>query len=261
MKRLSLIIPAYNEEKRISNTLERYYSFYKSLKNKKKLDFEILVVLNACRDRTLEIVKKNKKNMPELRYLDLERGGKGYAIIQGFKDALNRKNDFIGFVDADMATLPEHFYFLLKNMKNYNGAIASRWKKESIIKTRQPFLRIITSRGFNFLVRSILLLPYKDTQCGAKLFTRNATEILVKEVNSTKWAFDIDILYQLKKHGFRVKEVATVWEEKGGSKLNLIKVPIQMFSSIIRLRLIYSPFKFVVKLYNKMPDKIRIHNW
>jgi dolichyl-phosphate beta-glucosyltransferase len=106
-KSISIVIPAYNEEKRIRNTLEEYYLFFKEKKNNGEIkNFEMLVVLNACKDNTIEIVKEYQKKYQEIRFLDFEQGGKGFAITEGFKDALNRENDLIGFVDADMATSP-----------------------------------------------------------------------------------------------------------------------------------------------------------
>lgn len=262
MEKTSIVIPAYNEEKRIGKTLEEYARFFEERKKIGELrGFEILVVLNACKDNTLEVVKEKQKKYKEIIFLNFERGGKGFAIIEGFRDALRRDNLFIGFVDADMATPPEAFYDLIKNIGDFDGVLASRWMKKSVIKTKQTLLRIITSRGFNFLVKSILFLPYSDTQCGAKLFKKEAIENVINDLGTTKWAFDIDLIYKLRRENFRIIEIPTIWEDKRGSKINVIKVPFQMFSSIIRLRLIYSPFNFMVRAYNKLPEKIRIHNW
>ena len=261
-ERVSIILPAYNEEKRIGKTIEEYLKFFSEKKKNREIkDFEILVVLNACKDNTIGVVKFFKKKYREIRFLNFEQGGKGFAITEGFKDALKQKNDLIGFVDADMATKPDAFYDLIKNIGKKDGIIASRWMKGSIIKTPQTILRIITSRGFNFLTRSILFLNYEDTQCGAKLFKRGAIESVIDELGTAEWAFDIDMLYKLKIKGFKIKESPTTWEDKRGSKLNLIVVPFKMFSSIIRLRFIYSPFKFVVRLYDKLPEEIKIHSW
>ena len=262
LKRTAIIIPAYNEEKRIGKTLEEYAVFFEERKKIGELQgFEILVVLNACKDNTLEVVKEKQKKYKEIIFLNFEQSGKGFAIIEGFKDALKRDNWLIGFVDADMATPPEAFYDLIKNIRDFDGILASRWMKNSIIKTKQTMLRIITSRSFNFLVKSTLLIPYSDTQCGAKLFKKKAIENVINDLGTTKWAFDIDLIYKLRRKKFRIKEIPTIWEDKRGSKLNLVKVPFQMFSSIIRLRLIHSPFKFIIRLYNKLPEKIRIHSW
>ena len=257
---LSIIIPAYNEEKRIGFTLEEFGKFFEEKKKEKELkDFEIVVVLNACKDNTLNIVKEYKKKVKEIRFIEFEQGGKGFAITEGFKNALSRKNNLIGFVDADMATSPKDFYDLAKNINRYDGIIASRAVKGS--KAEFTPIRKITHRGFNFVVRSLLFLPYHDTQCGAKIFRRHVLEKIVNEIGTTKWAYDIDLLYKIKKNGFKIKEHPTIWKDKEGSKLKVIKTTIQMFLAVVRLRMIYSPFRGVIKLYGKLPENLRIEKF
>jgi len=243
MIKLSIIMPAYNEEKRIGKTLEEYGKFFTNLKKIKILDFEILIVLNACKDNTVGVVKEFQKKIKEIRYLDFEQGGKGFAIIQGFKDALKRNNDLIGFVDADMATSPEDFSNLVKNCKFYDGIIASRYVKGAIVNPKQPVQRIIASRIFNTLVRTLFLFSYRDTQCGAKLFKKRCLKKIIMEIGETEWAFDVDLLYLSKKNKFKIKEYPTVWKEPGASKLNLKKASIQMFLAVIQLRIINTRFK------------------
>ncbi len=253
---LAIIMPAYNEEKRIGRTLEEYGKFLKE----KKIKFNIIVIINNTKDRTEDIVRKYKKKYKEIVYLNFKQGGKGFAIVEGFKEALKQDFDLIGFVDADMATPPEAFYTLIEKIKDYDGIIASRWIRGSIIKTEQTLLRKITSKGFNFIVKSFLMMPYSDTQCGAKLFKREAIQGVIKDIGVTRWGFDVDLLYKLRKKGFRIIEAPTIWEDKKDSKLNLKKAPFQMFSSVLRLRLVHSPFNFIVRLYDRLPEKIKIHN-
>jgi glycosyltransferase involved in cell wall biosynthesis len=258
---LSIVIPAYNEEERISNTLKRYVVFFRGKKASGKISsFEIVVVLNACTDGTLEIVKGAMGKYSEVRFLNFVEGGKGFAVTEGFRDALVRKNDLIGFIDADLATQPEAFYVLVEKIGKYDGIIASRWMSDSVIKSRQPLLRRFMSRSFNFIIRAALFLPFRDTQCGAKLFRREAVKEVVDKIGEPQWAFDVNLLYIMKKRGFKVLEVGTVWEDQEGSKLNVTKVPIQMFLAIVRLRLIYSPFRFVVRAYNNFLGGIKIYN-
>src|SRR3989338_9940965 len=108
--KVSIIIPAYNEEKRIGNTLKEYSRFFENLRKEKKLNYEILVVINNTKDNTELIVKKYQKKNKNIKYINLPKGGKGYATAEGFKNALSQKNDLLCFVDADMATSPEAFY-------------------------------------------------------------------------------------------------------------------------------------------------------
>ena len=252
--KVSIIIPAHNEEKRIGKTLDEYGKFFSEKKN---FDFEIIVVLNACKDKTRDVVKKYEKKYPLIKHLEFERGGKGFAIIKGFEEALSTESKLIGFVDADMATSPEDFYDLIENLGNADGIIASRWKKGA--KQNYNLIRKITSRGFNFIARSFFLLPYADTQCGAKIFRRDVGEKIIKKIKITEWAFDVNLLYEAKKQKFKIKEHPTNWLNREKSKVRVMGVTLQMFFALIRLRLIHSPFNFVVSAYDKIPSSVKIN--
>ena len=252
MEKVSIIIPAYNEEKRIGKTLEEYSRFFKELFNKKILDYEFLIVINNTTDRTEEVVKLAQKKDSKILCRNVKPKGKGLAIIEGFKDALARKNDLIGFVDADMSTKPDAFYDLIKNIGNYGGIIASRYVPGAVVRPKQTIQRIIVSRIFNAAIRSILLIPYRDTQCGAKLFKRKAIQTVLSKIRMSKWAFDVDLLYAIRKEGYKIKECPTAWGDKEDSKLNFIKVGPMMGLAIIRLRLLNSPFHDLIKFYDKI---------
>jgi dolichol-phosphate mannosyltransferase len=259
--KISIVIPAYNEEFRIGRTLEEYSKFFRKKKKLKEISgFEILVVLNACRDGTLDVVKKFKKKYGEIRFLDFEQGGKGFAIVEGFKDALKRDNSLIGFVDADMATSPEAYYDLVEQIGPHGGVTASRWIKGS--KVNRSSGKYIRSKGFNFIVRSMGLVNQRDTQCGAKLFKREVIEKIHPSLVLTEWAFDINLLFVCKKNKFEVKEIPTKWEDQEDSKINFARTPLQMLLGAVRLRLIYSPFaqllkpvKFILIIGDKLVNK------
>jgi len=250
--KICIIIPAYNEEKRIARTLDNYCGFFSELKKKEKLDFEILIVINNTTDRTEEIVKSHMKKCKELKYLNFRQGGKGFAVIEGFKYALERDFDIIGFTDADMATEPREFYRLLNNLGNSDGVIGSRYLKNSIVAPRQTFSRILVSRIFNFLIRILFLMPYRDTQCGAKIFRKEVVENVVSKLSLSQWAFDVDLLYNIRKEGFKITELSTKWSDKEYSKINFMGVGPWMALALIRLRLLNSPFKEFVRFYNKI---------
>jgi len=252
MVKLSIIIPAYNEENRIRNTIKSYSNYFKNH------DYELIIIPNGCKDKTEEIVKELSKKYSQTKCKTIKEAvGKGTAIKEGFKIA---KGDLIGFVDADMSTKPRDFEDLAKNIRQYDCIIASRYIKGAIVKPKQKLTRRIASRAFNFLVKLLFNLDIKDTQCGAKLFKKRVIEKIIPKLDITRWAFDVDLLLRTKKEGYNIKEFPTKWEDSLGSKLNLKKAIPEMILSLIRLRLINSKFKFIVNLYDSFPESIKIHH-
>lgn len=229
---LSIIIPAYNEEQRLrkEKTLENYAGFfYKIFKN----NFEIIVVLNGCKDNTLEVVQDAAKKFKQIKIEDIGSvGSKGAAIIEGFKLASGK---LIGFVDADQATKADAFYDLVLKINDYDCIIASRRMKDSIVNPPRTLNRDFSSIGFNLLVKLLFGLNFNDSQCGAKLLKKNACKSILNDIIIKNWAFDVDLLYSLKKKNFRILEVATIWSEKSGTKLTW-KTSYEMFWSLVKLR-------------------------
>jgi glycosyltransferase involved in cell wall biosynthesis len=251
--KVSIIIPAHNEEKRIGKTLRAYLKYFKKIGN-----FEILVVLNGCEDGTLNIVEEIKKDNPEIRYIEFKRAGKGFAIREGFKDALKRENGLIGFIDADLSSPPKSFHYLIKNIDKWDGSIANRWDRRS--KFDYSLFKKIRSKIYNLFVRFLFLFPYPDTQCGCKVFRRRILEGNLKKIVSSDFNFDVALLFCLKKEeNARIKSLPTKWLDRTGSKIFSIKSPIRMFLSAIRLRLVHSPFEFIVKFYRKIvPENLKL---
>ena len=252
MDKVAVIIPAYNEEKRIWKTLEKYSLFFNNLKKQKKIDYEILVVINNTTDNTEIIVKEWAKKNKNISYIDLLRGGKGYAVIEGFKIALQKRFDYIGFVDADMATSPEEFFKIIQGARKNGGAIADRYLRESEIHPKPSIKRLIARRAFNFLIRSLLLIPFGDTQCGAKVFKKTVLAEVIDNLSMSQWAFDAELLYHLNKKGYRIKPVPTKWHDREYSKINFWRTGPWMALGIIRIRILNSPFKRFVRVYDKL---------
>jgi len=251
--KISIIIPAHNEEVRIGKTLDSYTKFFKEKKKNKEIEnFEIIVVANACKDNTVKVVEKFRKKYREIKLLNFELGGKGFAIQEGFKESLQGDSGLIGFVDADMATSPENFYDLVKKIGNHDGIIASRYLKGSIVKPKQPFMRLLASRIFNFIVRSLFLFNFRDTQLGGKILKKGAVESILPLLSITQWAFDIDLLYNLKKKGHKIKEHPTIWRDISGSKINLKKSSIQMLFAVLKLRIVNSRFKNIWRMFRPL---------
>ncbi len=241
INKLSVIIPAYNEEKRIGKTLESYLGFFH--------DIEILIAIDG-NDKTLDIVKSfsenGNKNNNSISYIHSDkRLGKGMGILHGFNHV---KGDIIAITDADESTSPCEIYKLINQLDGgYDCVIGSRWLPESKILIKQPLKRMIASRCFNYIVRHTLDIPFTDTQCGSKVFRKEAIKYATERMSTFDFAFDIDLLYQLHKGGFKIKEVPITWNDKDGSSIKLFRTSILMFLSVVRLRIINSYFRFLVK--------------
>lgn len=241
--KVSIVIPAYNEEKRIGSTLESYLTFFCSLQQKNQIDFEVVAALNGCKDTTLAIAQAAQKKFGNMYILDIPEAGKGLAIIEGFKNSLTRNNDLIGFVDADMATSPEAFYDLINAIHHHDGVIASRYLPGAHVYPREVMTKVIGSRFFNLMLRTLFSFEYKDTQCGAKIFRAEVIDKVTPHLTDTQWAFDVDLLFWCKRHKFSIKEVPTVWSDKKFSKLNIMGGGLGMMKSILKLWFRHSRFK------------------
>ena len=224
--KLSIIIPAYNEEKRILPTLNEYTKFFKKEFGK---DFELIVVPNNCKDNTFRVVQDFAKNKKQIKILNLPfYTGKGGAVMRGFKIA---KGDWIGFTDADNSTTPENFYKLYENMGDYEGIIASRKIKGAVIEPKRKLNQEISSYSFHKLTNFLFSLNFKDIQCGAKLFTKKTVDLLIKNYKETGWAFDVDLLYICKKNKLKILECPIQWRDAPGSKLTFFSE----ISSVLKL--------------------------
>jgi glycosyltransferase involved in cell wall biosynthesis len=244
--KLSIVIPAYNEEKRIPRMLDAYLDYFPPRYDQQ---VELIVVVNGSRDSTAEICRAYSVKHAQVSVIEeREAIGKGGAIIVGFKHA---GGDLIGFADADGSTPPEAFDDLARNVGDAGAIIASRWFPESVVEPRQPLKRRIASRIFNFCVRVTFGMDINDTQCGAKVLRRDAVNAILPHLGITRWAFDVDLLFQVHRAGFAILEWPTVWRDEGGSQLKIVRASVEMFIAIVRLRLIYSPLRWVVTLYDR----------
>lgn len=244
--RLSIVVPAYNEEARIGPMLDAYLPYFS---DRYGADAEILIVINGTTDRTEDIVRGYEARYPMLRHrVDPRPIGKGGALMLGFREA---RGDWVGFVDADGSTPPEAFQDLVERIGDAGALIASRWCRGAEISPRQPLSRRIASRIFNMMVGLLFGLRLTDTQCGAKLMKREAVLKVLPHLGITRWAFDVDLLFQLKRAGYRVREIPTVWHDVVGSKIEIARVSTEMAVALIRLRLLYSPFRWIVSLYDR----------
>jgi len=236
---LLILIPAYNEEERIEPVLRDYAAFFgKNYSGK----FQIVVVLNGCRDNTLGVVQKVSADFPSVSALEFKQPiGKGGALIEGLK--LAPMADVIGYVDADGATPPHSLLDLVKHTREADCVIGSRWLPGSVLHQEQTHLRQFISRGFHLIVETLFWMHIKDTQCPCKLIRREAVEKIHSALRIADLAFDVNLLVSLKRAGFKVLEVPIEWTDKVGSKVtsSLFRSSLTMFLSVIRIRLINWP--------------------
>jgi glycosyltransferase involved in cell wall biosynthesis len=234
---LLLLIPAYNEERRIEPVLRDYGRYFQEHYHGK---FQLVVVLNGCKDDTIGVVRRVAADYPAISALEFpEAIGKGGALIEGLK--LAPLADLIGYVDADGATPPHAFHELVKHIAGVDCVIGSRWLPGAVLHVEQSGRRRFASRGFHRIVQALFGMNLRDTQCGAKVMRREAVDKVHSLLRIADMAFDINLLYSLKRAGYRILEVPTEWTDKIGSKVTLFRTSLVMFLSVLRIRLIYWP--------------------
>ena len=237
-----LLIPAYNEENRIEPVLRDFGRYFTENYSGK---FQLVVVLNGCRDNTLSVVQRVAAEFPFISALDFpDPIGKGGALIEGLKRA--PAVDLVGYVDADGASPPRAFHELVKLAGKADCIIGSRWLPGAVLHQAQPLLRRFTSRCFHVVVETLFWMHIKDTQCPCKIMRRAAVEKIHSSLRIADLAFDVNLLYSLTHAGFSVLEVPTEWTDKIGSKVtsSLFRSSLTMFLSVVRIWLIYKPWLY-----------------
>lgn len=233
MEEVTIVIPAYNEGERIQKTLKLYVDFFSKYEKRTK----ILIVPNGCKDETPTISEEWAKLYPEIveSYTIKEAIGKGGAVKKGFELA---KGKWVGFVDADGATSPEEYAKIIEAAYEADGAIAARWRKDSKVIGRDSLLRQLASKLFVIMTRIIFGFKYHDTQCGAKIFKTSAIEKILPHMNVFNMAFDVQLLYLLKRKDYNVIEIPTIWVDQGGSAM--LGSPLKLFKQgLIMLKTLF----------------------
>lgn len=228
---LSIVIPAYNESRRILPTLTRVLAFVEQ----KGWQAEVLVVNDGSRDDTAQVVGDFARQHPRVRLVENPGNrGKGYTVRNG---VLHASGDVILFTDADLSSPIEEAPKLLDSIARGNDvAIGSRWLRSELQTERQPLLRQILGRCFNIALRLILGCSFKDTQCGFKAFTRAAGQYVFSRQLIDRWCFDPEILFLAWRNGYRIEEVPVAWAHDEGSKINPIADGMKMLRDLLRIR-------------------------
>jgi dolichyl-phosphate beta-glucosyltransferase len=231
MATYSLIFPAFNESARLAPTLDTVLNYV----SQQHWKAEIIVVDDGSTDRTADIVREYTRRNPIVRLVQNPGNrGKGYSVRNGM---LNAHGDVLLFSDADLSSPISEAPKLLTAIENgAQVAIGSRWLNSEVQTQRQSLLRQLFGRIYNLLLRVILGLDYRDTQCGFKAFTREAARLIFSAQTIERWGFDPELLFLAHLYKLRVAEVPVEWAHAGHSKIRPVADGIKMFGELVSIR-------------------------
>ncbi|MGO8730061.1 MAG: dolichyl-phosphate beta-glucosyltransferase [Streptosporangiaceae bacterium] len=229
---LSIVIPAYNERARIERTLERVMACVQ----RQGWDAEVLVVDDGSKDGTAEIVRCWMERDARLHLVqNLGNRGKGYSVRNGL---LQATGEVVMFTDADLSAPMEETERLLAAIaEGADVAIGSRWMDRTRQTIHQPLYRRFFGRCFNWVTRTIMGLPFKDTQCGFKAFRRPAAQVIFRLQRIERWGFDPEILFIARKLGYAIREVPVTWGHDERSRMSYLKDGMKMLEEMAVIRL------------------------
>jgi glycosyltransferase involved in cell wall biosynthesis len=227
---LAIIIPAYNEAQRIDRTLSELVEYLR----RQPWTWEIRVVDDGSSDGTAERVRTFARGEPRVRLQEEPHRGKGGAVRAGF---IASRAAFRFLCDADLSMpVGELARFMPPNLGDTDIAIGSR-EGVGARRVGEPLLRHLAGRGFNTVVRLLMVPGVQDTQCGFKLFTGAAADAIFPDVTISGWAFDIEVLSLARARGFRIREVPIEWHFRADSRLSLVRDSFGMFRELLLIRL------------------------
>ena len=227
---ISVIIPSFNESKVILNTLDKLRSYFAD----QPYGFEIVVVDDGSTDGIRDLINCLSREKPFIKLISNPHMGKGASVKSG---VLSASGDYILFTDADLSTPIEELDKLMPFFKEgYDVIIGSRAKKESNILRHQPMLRQAMGKVFNMLVRLLVLRGIKDTQCGFKVFRRQAAHKIFSLQRLNGFSFDVEILYIAKALGYKIKDIPITWINRIDSRVGIAKDSLKMFFDLFTIK-------------------------
>lgn len=227
--KLSIIIPAFNEEKRLPGTLEQVFSFVQN----QTYDSEVLIIENGSSDRTFEVAQEYADKHPQCLAIRNKVRGKGLAVRTGM---LMATGQYRFMCDADLSMpITEINRFLPPLLENFDIAIASREAPGSV-RYNEPAYRHWGGRGTNLIIRVMALPGLHDTQCGFKMFQSDVVEDIFHYQTIKNWSFDIELLYIARMRGYRITEIPIPWYFNAETKLNPFRDAIKMVFDILTIR-------------------------
>ncbi|MGO9378765.1 MAG: glycosyltransferase [Dissulfurispiraceae bacterium] len=228
---VSVVIPAYNEERRIGETLKAIHHYFYG----KTVTRQIIVVNDGSSDNTAKVLDAFREEIPDLIVIsDSPNHGKGYAVKKGVEAS---HGEYILFADADNATPIEEFEKFYPLLKDYKVVIGSRYISESNIVVGQPWYRVLIGRIGNMLIQFLLLDGVKDTQCGFKAFQHGAAREIFSRMRINGFGFDIEILSIARLLNFAVTEIPVSWYNSGESRVRPVKDALRTFRELIYIKL------------------------
>ena len=245
---LSVVVPAYNEENRLGDTLPVMYAYLKEHFSQ----FELIVVDDGSTDHTPSIVQEFAPQHPEVWLLSYQPNrGKGYAVRTGI---LQSRGEWVLFSDADLATPIEELPNLAARLREgYDIAIASRAVRGAKLVIRQPWYREFAGRTFNLMVQLLAVPGIHDTQCGFKLFRQEAAREIFSRCEENGFSFDIEVLHVALRLGYRVAEVPVHWMHREGSKVRLVRDAVRMFLALLRISRRHHALRAIVREPRQAP--------
>lgn len=233
MASLSIVIPAYNEEGRLPQTLQKLEADI--LAGLYKYDVkEVIVVNDGSTDRTAQVLAENPWVLLKTFHLSRNQG-KGAAVHRGLAQA---KSSWVLVADADMATPWEEMNKFVAVADNYDLVMGSRALPESRVEVRQHFIRQSMGKTFNRLLRALVGLPYKDTQCGFKLLRndRDLQERILPRLQVQRFAWDVELILALQRFNKRIVEFPVIWRHQEASHVRIVRDSLEMLFSVLKIR-------------------------
>ena len=220
--KLSIVVPCYNESKDIAKNSETIKNYLESIKQ----DYELILVNDGSKDNTKEVIEA----IPGVKALSYEPNrGKGGAVKYGIESATG---DYVLFMDADLSTDLEAIDRFIKIAPNYDMVIGSRHAKDSVIKKKQPALRVFIGWCCRKLVNMKFHFKYKDTQCGFKAMRTDIAKKIVSKQVVNNFAFDVEYLYIAKLNNLSIYEMGVIWADDRGSTVSPLKSSIKFFKDL-----------------------------
>lgn len=234
MPYLSVVVPAFNEEKRLPQSLDLVLDFLK----KQPYDSEVIVSDDGSTDRTVGIAREKLAGFPHQVLVAPQNRGKGSAVRRGM---LAATGDYILFTDADLSTpIVEVTRFLASLEKDQDLVIASRDLPDSRVEIHQNLFRETMGKVFNRIACLFAFRGIRDSQCGFKCFRKEAARRLFGLQKLDGFSFDVEILFLAQKHGYRILELPVIWRNSAQSRVQVLRDPLLMFWDVLRIRSLHS---------------------